>query len=266
MIRLAQPDERDVARSVAERLDAFLARLAANLPGLLGGYLDLARDRLDVAKGSLRAPWGGPFNGQSVRREMVEELFQQYGFRFVIETGTFRGTTTLYLAKVFAVPVVTVEASKRFYVYARSRLKGSTGIRLIPGNSRAVLRRLTEEDGVTDKLTFFYLDAHWNDDLPLWDELEIISTHWKRSVVLIDDFQIPGDEGYGFDDYGPGKKLAVENLPAKVLKTHRAYFPTAPSTAETGARRGATVLVSKALDDPGTRTLANARFRRGSAP
>jgi hypothetical protein len=33
------------------------------------------------------------------------------------------------------------------------------------------------------------------------------------TVAMIDDFRVPGDEGYAYDDYGPGKALTADYLP-----------------------------------------------------
>jgi len=46
---------------------------------------------------------------------------------------------------------------------------------------------------------------------PLRDELEIIFNSWSNSVVMVDDFQVPGTE-YGYDDYGPGRVLNITYL------------------------------------------------------
>lgn len=52
--------------------------------------------------------------------------------------------------------------------------------------------------------TFFHLDAHWDDDLPLRNEVQVIVESWK-----IDDFQVPDDLGNGFDDYGGEKTISL---------------------------------------------------------
>jgi hypothetical protein len=61
--------------------------------------------------------------------------------------------------------------------------------------------------GFAGRTILFYLDAHWNDDLPLEEELELIFSVHPHAVVMIDDFQVPDDPGYQFDEYGPGKAL-----------------------------------------------------------
>ena len=87
----------------------------------------------------------------------------------------------------------------------------------------------------------FYLDAHWEEHLPLQEELEIIFSNWNNAVVLIDDFQVPGTT-YGYDNYGPGKALTMNYLKPLQHFQLSAYFPAAEAEQETGAKRGCVVL------------------------
>jgi hypothetical protein len=59
---------------------------------------------------------------------------------------------------------------------------------------------------------------------------------------MIDDFCVPDSE-YGFDDYGPGKRLELDYIQA-ILARHgtSAFFPKATASEETGSRRGCIVL------------------------
>jgi hypothetical protein len=47
-----------------------------------------------------------------------------------------------------------------------------------------------------DSPLFFYLDAHWNEDLPLAEEIDLIFSRSPCAVVMIDDFEVPGDPGF----------------------------------------------------------------------
>lgn len=216
--------------SLASRVDRFSPRLAA--------YLDWISPWL-------HAPWGGPMNGQQGRRDMVRRLAAAIEPTVVVETGTYHGDTTLFLADITGVPVHTVEAVERHYHFARWRLGNRDDVRLVHDDSRSFLRRATTVIG--DSPMLVYLDAHWGDDLPLATEIELIAGAWHQAVVVIDDFQVPGDAGYRYDDYGPGKALREELLPPAVADWHRLY-PALPSRQETGHRRGCVVLVPPAYD------------------
>lgn len=183
-------------------------------------------------------------NGQIRRREIVRRLAFEVRPSVVIETGTYRGDTTAFLTDVTGAPVHSVEANRRYYLYTKRRLARRTDITLHHGDSRSFLRELAAVQ--PNQAVFIYLDAHWDAELPLVEELNIIAESWNEAVVMIDDFEVPHDAGYAFDDYGPDARLSEEILPASVADWTRLY-PAQPSAEETGARRGCVVLVSPAL-------------------
>jgi hypothetical protein len=97
--------------------------------------------------------------------------------------------------------------------------------------------------GSRDDHLFVYLDAHWNDDLPLTEELEIVFGACPNAIVMIDDFLVPFDEGYRYDDYGAGRSLTADYIePIVVAHRLRLFYPSTPSVCETGERRGCVVL------------------------
>jgi hypothetical protein len=68
---------------------------------------------------------------------------------------------------------------------------------------------------------------------------------------MIDDFQVPSDPGYGYDDYGPEKALVSSYIqPAVLAHELGAFHPCTPSAAETGGRRGCVVLAKDAYLGP----------------
>jgi hypothetical protein len=207
---------------------------------------DLA-GRIDLLRPSFRGSWGGPLNGQQRRCEIVRDLAHAISFDRAIETGTYRGTSTEFFSAVMGTPIETVEANPRFFAYSSRRLAILPSVHVVPGDSRPFLQNLAKGPGATNESVFVYLDAHGKDDLPLAQELQIIARSWTQAVVMIDDFQVPDDDGYGFDDYGSGKKLAKSILPADDLAGWQLFYPKAHSSSETGARRGCCVLVPPAL-------------------
>ena len=79
-------------------------------------------------------------------------------------------------------------------------------------NSVRVLQELTHKSIDRSIPTLFYLDAHGQNSLPLHDEVELAVAHFAKAILLIDDFAVPDDPGYGFNNYGPDKRLTLEYL------------------------------------------------------
>lgn len=236
--------------------DRFLEYAARITPGPIAAAIDQVRPEL--AEG-----FGGPFNGQDRRVEAVREMFSQIHFETIIETGTYRATTTRHLRTLADAPIATVEASSRYYHYARTRLRGLRDVTLIRGNSGLVLRSLATSRPWNRGPAFFYLDAHWHDALPLPDELDAISTGWRDYAVIVDDFRVPDDPGYLYDDYGPGRVLEPPILAPLASRAVVVYWPAAPSATETGARRGWVVLATAGAVDDSLRSIGTLR-RAGS--
>lgn len=204
--------------------------------GAISGVLEYYRT------GSLRDSFGGAFNGQRGRIKLIESIASAFPIDFIIETGTFRGATTEFLAAHFSTPILTIEINPRFYWYSKLRLRGSKNVDLRLGSSDVVLRTFARGTKTLARLPFCYLDAHWQDHLPLWGEIQVIFERWPNAIILVDDFKVPGDLGYGFDDYGPSKTLDVDTLKKNLHREYSLYFPRLSSSDETGYKRGMVVI------------------------
>lgn len=188
-----------------------------------------------------RASWGGPMNGQAGRQRICRDIMATLSPTAIVETGTFRGTTTEFFAQ-FEVPVYSVEAVPRFHFFAACRFEGLRDrVHLALGDSRAFLNRLAADPAAPKNNVFFYLDAHWNADLPLAEEITSIFANWRQSVIMIDDFAVPGDS-YAYDDYGPGAALDAEYLDRLERTDMHRFYPSLPAAEETGAKRGCVVV------------------------
>jgi len=122
-------------------------------------------------------------------------------------------------------------------------------VRLERADSRCFLRELFDENRLPPGPALFYLDAHWERDLPLWEEVDQIFSRHPSPVIMVDDFRVPTDSGFAYDDYGRGKCLSVTNLHEAVTARPAMFFPRYASAHETGARRGCVVLAQGDLAD-----------------
>jgi hypothetical protein len=236
---------RGLARATLERelalANALKTWLKDHLPQSFVGRVEyhLEPERLDS--------WGGPFNGQCFRQLIFLDLVRACRFEAIVETGTFRGSTTLFLGhNCNGVPVHSSEINPRFFQIARRRLRASPNLHLYNLDSRNFLSQLRMP---RESRIFFYLDAHLSEDLPLADETEFVIRNFNTFTIMIDDFEVPGDSGYAYDDYGPGKRLSLRDFPFHKDSRISAYFPSRPASQESGIRRGCIVLVSRDLED-----------------
>jgi len=197
---------------------------------------------------NIRASFGGPFNGQDFRKSIFLDLMNSCEFGAIVETGTFRGTTTEYFAQSFDIPVYSTESALRFFYYAKKRLKKfKNRVNLKFGDSVEFLKNLANDSSAPKDRVFFYLDAHWYGYLPLNDELEIIFRYWNSPVVMIDDFKVP-DSDYKYDDYGESGILDLDYIRPSIKKYNLStFFPSKGAESETGSKRGCVVLCDESL-------------------
>lgn len=180
-------------------------------------------------------PWEGygqPFNGQRFRQEVIRGLVDSFEPDLFIETGTFLGDTTRYLAE-FGVPVVTAELEPTYFRMARLRLRRRRNVELVCGDSVGALRLAA--GGRENAKPFVYLDAHWYERNFLAEEVEIVFDSWSDALIVIDDFLVPG-AGYAYDEW-QGRPLndTMLDLPEDAILA----YPATPHERETGAKRGA---------------------------
>lgn len=173
------------------------------------------------------------FNGLAGRKRIFEALLGRYRFACFIETGTHVGNTTGYLSEKSNSPVYSSEINPILYSLAAMRLRNMSNIHLHNMDSTKFLEEIARDRNIVNSECFFYLDAHWRKNSPLLEEIAQIASRWDKFAIMIDDFQVPGDEGYGYDRYGAFKKLNI-SLIRPVMKRYdlRAFFPNIPSAEE----------------------------------
>lgn len=177
------------------------------------------------------------FNREYIRASVVLNVVRELGFDAILETGTHLGATSLLLGAQTELPIYTCEVHPKYYRRSKLLLLPFGGrIRTHLSDSRDFLTRVLGELGPAN--VFIYLDAHWYEDLPLLGELEIIERLTRECAVLIDDFRVPGDDGYGYDQYAAGN-LQLSLVQGFLEKSRlQPFFPLYDSHLETAKRRG----------------------------
>jgi hypothetical protein len=183
----------------------------------------------------------GPMNGQCGRRDVTASIIRRADAQAIVETGSYRGVTTAWLAS-FGLPVVSVELNPRLYGYAAMRLRHHHNVSLMNRSSECAIEDIAHDQCFPKDRVFFYLDAHWDADVPLRQELQqVFSSPWVDPIVMIDDFAVPGDS-YGYLDRGPGKRLTVDIL-GEYINLPR-WYPAMPAWRESGTNTGWTVVTA----------------------
>jgi hypothetical protein len=212
------------AESRIGRIESVLAEIALN-------------NKLDWEKFYL--------NGQHFRRKIISEILTSINFDYIVETGTEYGFSTAYFS-TFNKKIFSIEKSKPLFYLAKKKLENFKNINLILNDSKNIEEILNKHKIDRENKVFFYLDAHSENDYPLLDELKFITSFYGNNLILIDDFQVPGDDGYGFDSFN-GKKLNLNLISNSLIGENYIYFPKVSSKIETGRLRGY-VLITNSND------------------
>jgi len=135
---------------------------------------------------------GGAFGNDIHKSIDFNLLVMENNIDTIIETGTNTGDTTEFLAKLHPKKrIITVELNKDFFNFAKERLKNFSNVEVYNLSSDYLIDHIEY-----DRNTIFYLDAHWNDNWPLQDEIRLI----KHGIIMVDNFFI-NCQGFGYDKY-----------------------------------------------------------------
>lgn len=177
-----------------------------------------------------------PFNCDTYMEKEFLKLKENYHIANVIETGTYKGVTTKWLAKNFD-HVFSIEIMRKYFEEASLNLKGLDNVKLINSDSRKAL------PSILDRLkgnTLIFIDSHWYEN-PLLPELEIIAESKMRPCICIHDMKNPEDPTMGYDTY-PDQGIVYELAWLKphldIIYGENKYSYYFNKVAE-GARRGA---------------------------
>jgi len=166
------------------------------------------------------------FHGDIMFERAVKRIGKEIKVTSIVETGTFLGSTTKLFARLFPeIPVYTCEIIKENYEKAKKILFKYPNIHVYHMSSPDFLNMLIKEK-LLGEMPMFYLDAHWLDQWPLEQEIKIISKEIKNSIVLIDDFKIPGNSTFAFDSY-KDKECSLDRINPNIYKKNKynLFFP-----------------------------------------
>lgn len=130
---------------------------------------------------------------------LVDLIIHSSNIRVFIETGTESGSTLGYIARTYPdIECFSCEADKRIYQIAKQNLANHPNVTIKNKKSVRFLRELKPH--LVPNL--FWLDAHshgYGCSLP--EELSIILAKWESGYIFIDDFKVPDNPAFGYDEY-----------------------------------------------------------------
>lgn len=174
--------------------------------------------------------------------EKFKQLVKEFGIKTVVETGTYKGDSTVEIAKLVPntvsieiVPERFESTKKRFVAegyepvgVAKNKswlIKDKREVTLYCGNSPEVIRRIINR---LNEPILFYLDAHWRKYWPLKDEIRAIKPR-PKSLIIVHDCRVPGKDFFydiwlsGANEYETIKDdLAYVNPNYKIFYNERA--------------------------------------------
>jgi predicted O-methyltransferase YrrM len=139
------------------------------------------------------------FHGDRIYQGIIEQIISSLPVTSFIETGTYVGNSTAYVAaKNETLPVLSCENDKRFYRKSVKRLKKFKNVKIYLKSSEQFIEQILGESQIGN-LPFFFLDAHWYKYWPLEDEIRLISKSAISTIIIIDDFKVPQQSHFSFD-------------------------------------------------------------------
>jgi hypothetical protein len=148
------------------------------------------------------------FNLEAIRAYIFWKLHRLHNCSSFVETGTLYGNTAGFTNRVFKTPVFTAELNSTHHLVSKANLAWARGVTQYKASSPDFLNQVCQGSAIGDN-PMFYLDAHWNEFMPLPDELTIIAENCDKAVILIDDFMVPWDDRFLYDEY-PDIRIDVE--------------------------------------------------------
>ncbi|MEG4213947.1 FkbM family methyltransferase [Microcoleus sp. Pol14C6] len=127
-------------------------------------------------------------------KQLMLVLKNEYNLPTFVETGTWKGGTSVWAAQHFQ-QVFTIEFAKHIYESTSSTYSHIKNIEFLWGHTKEQLKFVVPQ---LNEPALFWLDAHWmgggtageDDECPLLEELEIINNSECEHFILIDDARL----------------------------------------------------------------------------
>ena len=143
-----------------------------------------------------------------VKQKAIADYQQKYGYKVLVETGTFLGDMVEAQKKRFS-KVISIELGVDLFVKAQKRFENDKNVTIVQGDSGKVLPKVLAD---INEPAIFWLDGHYSagatamgdKECPIFEELEsIFNGRQFDHILLIDDARLFVGQG----DYPTIEKL-----------------------------------------------------------
>ena len=131
-------------------------------------------------------------NEEVVKADLIRRIVKKYDYKILIETGTYLGSTTIFLSNFFT-KILTVELDKDLFLKTKKKLEKLNNVEFFNDDSESFLKKIIPT--IKEK-SIFFLDAHYSGpgtsnlkgETPCIKELkEISKSDIKDHIIIIDD-------------------------------------------------------------------------------
>lgn len=136
----------------------------------------------------------------------------KFDYPVFVETGTYAGSSS-WIASGHFDKVYTCDINNDMEKERNEKFAESENIEFLLADSREALPVFFNKIG-NDKF-FLFLDAHWNGQFPVLDELQIVADFGYKPFIFIHDFDC-GHEGWNYDFDSNGNKLSYDYVKEKM--------------------------------------------------
>ena len=146
-------------------------------------------------------------NDHFVATEFLK-IRDKFNIETILELGSCVGGSTKWFSNNFN-DIHSVEINEQFLDIAKQRCKGALKEpKFYLGSTVDLLPSVLKQ---CDCRTIIFIDSHWYDNFPLFDELKLIKQSGLTPCVVVHDCLVPNEPKLGFDSY-KGVDISYENM------------------------------------------------------
>lgn len=166
------------------------------------------------------------FHGDKYLIEVASEYLNNA--THFLETGTNVGSTLQFVAKQFPkVQCLSCEPDPGAFAEAQKNTAGHNNVRIKNCDAISFLHGAEEELPARGSGLVCWVDAHGHGfQWPLREEIKFLTERFPEAAIFIDDFKVPGNDLFGYDQYD-GQECSIDYIHDSIVGDNLvAVFPS----------------------------------------